>query len=168
MSKEGKRVWEEVLNCLKGKIKEENFSTWLAPTEGEKVVQNTLWVKVPNSFFVDWIESRYREKIYETIRELGYNELKIKYKVSGKKEREKVSKFYYENSSNLQPRYTFDNFIVGESNKFAHAASLAVARNPGRQFNPLFIYGGVGLGKTHLLQGIGNYIKEYFSHLKIY
>ncbi|MCK4306737.1 chromosomal replication initiator protein DnaA [candidate division WOR-3 bacterium] len=164
-----KNLWEEVLGQIKPKIPSQNYETWLEPTEGETLTQNTLWVRVPNAFFIDWIEEHYHTSIYEILGTLNQEHLKVKYKsVEGGKEKSVPSRVYQPDSSHLQPRYTFDNFIIGESNNFARAASLAVAKTPGRQYNPLFIYGSVGLGKTHLLQAVGNYIKEHFSGLKVY
>ena len=169
MLNEAKKLWEEVLGQVKPKIPSQNYETWLEPTEGETLTQNTLWVRVPNAFFIDWIEEHYHASIYEILGTLNQEHLKVKYKsVEGGKEKSVPSRVYQPDSSHLQPRYTFDNFIIGESNNFARAASLAVAKTPGRQYNPLFIYGSVGLGKTHLLQAVGNYIKERFSGLKVY
>ena len=169
MLNEAKKLWEEVLGQIKPKIPSQNYETWLEPTEGETLTQNTLWVRVPNAFFIDWIEEHYHASIYEVLGTLNQEQLKVKYKsTEGGKEKSVPSRVYQPDSSHLQPRYTFDNFIIGESNNFARAASLAVAKTPGRQYNPLFIYGNVGLGKTHLLQAVGNYIKEHFSGLKVY
>ncbi len=169
MLNEAKKLWEGVLGQIKPKIPSQNYETWLEPTEGETLTQNTLWVRVPNAFFIDWIEEHYHASIYEILGTLNQEHLKVKYKsVEGGKEKSVPSRVYQPDSSHLQPRYTFDNFIIGESNNFARAASLAVAKTPGRQYNPLFIYGSVGLGKTHLLQAVGNYIKERFSGLKVY
>ena len=169
MLTEAKFLWKEVLCQIKANIPSQNYETWLEPTEGENLTQNTLWVKVPNAFFIDWIEEHYHTSIYEILGTLNQGHLKVKYKsVEGGKERSIPSKVYQPDSSHLQPRYTFDNFIIGESNKFARAAAIAAAKTPGRQYNPLFLYGNVGLGKTHLLQAIGNYIKEHFSSLKVY
>lgn len=171
MIDDASKLWAEVLGVIKPKVPEQSFMAFLEPTCGDSISQNTLWVKVPNTFFIQWIEDHYRTQIYEAIRSL-HPELagvKIKYKtIEGVKETGTTQKFYQEDSSHLQSRYLFDNFVIDESNKFAHAASLAVARNPGHQFNPLFIYGGVGLGKTHLLQATGNYIKTYLADLKVY
>jgi len=169
MLNEAKNLWEEILGRIKDKIPSQIYETWLAPTEGESVTQNTLWVKVPNAFFTDWIEEHYHTYIYEALESINQGHLKVKYKsVEGGKERSVPSRIYQPDSSHLQRRYVFEDFIIGESNKFARAASLAVAKSPGKQYNPLFIYGSVGLGKTHLLQAIGNHIKEHFSDLKVY
>jgi chromosomal replication initiator protein len=169
MLSDAAKLWDNVLQFVKPKVQEHPFSIWLAPTKGDSISQNTLWVKVPNSFYTDWIEGRYRPILYEALRSLHHEHLKIRYRAVQKiKEAGTPPKFYQEDASHLQQRYTFDNFVIGESNKFAHAASLAVARAPGREFNPLFIYGGVGLGKTHLLQAVGNHTKAHLSDLRVY
>ncbi|MBI4722959.1 MAG: chromosomal replication initiator protein DnaA [Candidatus Stahlbacteria bacterium] len=165
------KLWEEVLSIVKQRIPEEAFLRWLEPTKGDSISQNTLWVRAPNSFFVEWIEENYHSFIYEALKSLPTDlpDLKVKYKLIDKvKEIGHSPRVYQEDASHLQPRYTFDNFIVGESNKFAHAACMAVARAPGKQYTPLFIYGGVGLGKTHLLQAIGNHAKSFLSDLRVY
>ncbi|MCK4352956.1 chromosomal replication initiator protein DnaA [candidate division WOR-3 bacterium] len=169
MLTEAEKVWKKVLEEIKEKAPPQAFSTWFEPTKGASLKQNTLWVLVPNSFFIDWIEEHYHSLIYDTLTQAYGEPLKIKYHVVERiKERIPPSKLYRIDSSQLQSRYTFDNFVIGDGNKFARAASFAVATVPGKQYNPLFLYGTVGLGKTHLLQAIGNYVKEKLPELKVY
>jgi len=168
MLNDAKKIWAQVLEIIKEKVSTQVFSAWFEPTQADSLNQDTLWIKVPNTFFIEWIEEQYHSLIYETVELLCGEPLKIRYRVlEPTKEKAAPDKDYRIDSSHLQSRYTFDNFIVGEGNKFAYAASLAVANAPGKRFNPLFIYGDVGLGKTHLLQAIGNYVKEHFEHLKV-
>lgn len=170
---DSKEVWKKTLLILKDFIKEQTFNTWLEPTEGVSLKGNTLQVDVPNQFFIDWIEDHYRSDIYEALKSVVGEDIKIRYHSLGKgmetiKAYTPPIKLYTEDASHLQGRYTFDTFVVGEGNKFAHAASLAVANLPGKKYNPLFVYGTVGLGKTHLIQAIGNYLKDKEKGLKVY
>ncbi|MDI6840741.1 MAG: chromosomal replication initiator protein DnaA [bacterium] len=169
MLSDPKKIWNRVLEIIKDKVSAQVFSTWFEQTQGDSLHQDTLWIKVPNAFFIDWIEEHYHPLIHDTVSIIYGEPLKVRYRVmEPTKDKMAPDKVYHIDSSHLQPRYTFDNFIVGDGNKFAHAAALAVANAPGKHFNPLFIYGTVGLGKTHLLQAIGNYIKEHSGALKVY
>lgn len=167
MLNEAEKLWSKILGKIKDKVTPQIYSTWFEPTIAESISQSTLWVKVPNRFFVDWIEEHYHNIIYEILKEED-DKLKIRYKLVEQPKETSSTKIYDVDSSNLQPRYTFGNFIIGETNKFAYAAAMAVASAPGKQYNPMFIYGSVGLGKTHLLQAIGNQIKEKSADSKVY
>lgn len=167
MLNEADKLWGKILEKIKEKVTPQIYSTWFEPTVAESVSQEVLWVKVPNRFFVDWIEEHYHSIIYETLKEED-DKLKIRYKLVEQTKETNSTKLYDVDASNLQPRYTFGNFITGESNNFAFAAAKAVASAPGKQYNPMFLYGNVGLGKTHLLQAIGNHIKEHSSDSKVY
>lgn len=146
--------------ALKALVSEETFRTWIEPigvleSSAEKVLLST-----PNSFFRDFVLENFREPIEDCLREVLGKEVKIEYVVKrgheSPRRRDFVSRVTPQQMFN--PRYTFENFVVGSNNQFANAAALAVANNPGKTYNPLFIYGGVGLGKTHLLNAIGNFL----------
>ncbi|MCK4231830.1 chromosomal replication initiator protein DnaA, partial [candidate division WOR-3 bacterium] len=125
-----------------------------------------LLVEVPNPFFVEWIEEYYGKALADALAEVNSGGLRIAFrarKVESGAARPRFTRrrlIYAKDGSRLQERYTFANCVVGEHNRFAHAAALAVAEAPSEIYNPLFIYGGVGLGKTHLLQAIGNYLNR--------
>lgn len=168
------KLWEGILERLKDRVSQEAYNTWLAPTKGLELKDSTLLVEVPNNFFLEWIGQYYTKDIEESIQAQSVGTLKVALKSSGRQEsaplgtRRRHRLVYAKDGSKLQDRYTFANFIVGESNRFAHAAALAVAEAPAEAYNPLFIYGGVGLGKTHLMQAIGNHIKRRKESMNIY
>ncbi len=176
---EAYEVWNRIKEKLKNRIDEQGFKTWFEKTKGVKRNNGMVYVEVPGAFFAEWIETRYGRILEEILKEEG---IKVSFTVSEKEKRpekktkevssmvEKIEMRMVEtgDETRLQERYTFDNFVVGESNRFAHAASLAVAEMPGGAYNPLFIYGGVGLGKTHLLHAIGNKIRKTKPELKVY
>lgn len=160
-------LWEEVLRQLRGKLGKQNFDTWISPVHLRGLDRGEIKLDVPNKFFRDWLHEHYLSMIEETVNALSQQPLKVVIGVNQQlpagmqaektdaRERQKSQR-----PSNLIPKYTFDNFVVGASNQFAHAASLAVANQPGEHHNPLFIYGGVGLGKTHLVNAIGHRVLE--------
>jgi chromosomal replication initiator protein len=152
-------VCTEIKSRLAHIISEDNYRTWIEPINFLQYTGGVCSVVVPNAFFRDWIIENFEPLLKTLLKELTNTEGKIEYflkKEDGKIEK-KSAPFKKATSSELfKPRYTFENFVVGSSNQFANAACLAVANNPGRVYNPLFIYGGVGLGKTHLLNAIGN------------
>jgi chromosomal replication initiator protein len=175
------KIWEECLAHLSAKIKKQSFLTWLKPTKGIPSNDDTLKIAVPNKFVAEWLQEHYLSLIEESIKENGTKNLKFSFCIrnelgtcqteiafdpkKGTKEDDALQK----TSDNLlNSRYTFENFVIGENNQFAHAAAMAVAEAPGKtKFNPLYIYGGVGLGKTHLVQAIGHFVKEEFKEAKV-
>jgi len=165
------QLWSDILEILKTRLPESAFNTWFTRTKGMSLTDDRLIVEAPNSFWIEWIETNYRKIINEVVRGLGKN-LNIVFSPRPKngvdietiKEELKSQPFP---RTPLNPRFTFENFIVGKSNEMAFHSALSVAKNPGKDYNPLFIYGGVGLGKTHLLNAIGNYVYTKTPKLKI-
>jgi len=158
-----KDIWNEVKKVIKDQLNPQSFQTWFAPTKGHSVKGNTINVEVPNKFFKDWLQEHYQEKVQSILRDLTQQDVNINFIVNPNQEVlfEKRRSFFKRpkiEKTNLNPKYTFEDFVVGPSNRFAHAASLAVAESPAQAYNPLFLYGGVGLGKTHLMQAIGHHL----------
>jgi len=164
-------IWEKVLGKIADKIDSQSFYTWFSPTVFIGLKDNILSIKVPNRLFEDWLKEKYSGVIRKSLDELGYGELKVAFLSSDpiasvplveKSSKTKVKRTTFGDSSQLNPKYTFESFVVGDCNEFAHAAAQSVAKNPTKNFNPLFIFGGVGLGKTHLMHAIG------FSAMKLH
>ena len=159
--------WEKTLNLLSDRIEGQAFDAWIRPLSFVKIEENNLFIEVPDQFFKDWLETYYSPQIREAAGTLTKKDitlhLEVKNKPSPKTDRihnVPVTPTPIFSSSNIRRRYTFDNFVVGTSNQFAHAACFAVANNPAVNYNPLFLFGGVGLGKTHLLNAIGHHVLE--------
>ena len=173
----------ETLESLKEKISEQNVSTWIKPINPVKISGNVLTVEVPNKFIKDWVKDNYKKTIEETLSAVGTVNYIINIKINEKskkiinKEKDNIRKSVdiveeklqipEQNLLNINNRYTFESFVSGPSNQFAHAAAMAVSNNPATTYNPLFIYGGVGLGKTHLINAIGNEIHKRNNKTKI-
>lgn len=153
-------VWEKTLESIANLLSKPSFETWFKPTKPVSLDGNVLTIEVPNDFAREWLESRYSSLLSSTIRDLIEEEIELRFVTPEKSETVKVSTTTPQSAQtpSLNPKYTFESFVVGESNRFAHAASLAVAEAPGKAYNPLFIYGGVGLGKTHLMQAVGHFV----------
>ena len=158
-------VWEEALNELKDRLSVPTFETWFRSVKLASDAGDTITLEVPSEFAREWLDTRYRSLIESTLSDIKKEKIKLDFIVV-KKEKQSPQKVVI-NSITLNKNYTFENFVVGNSNRLAYAASIAVAKNPGTAYNPLYIYGGVGLGKTHLLQAIAHYILRHFSNLKI-
>lgn len=164
-------LWSGVLSVLKKDLPAQSFETWLKPTRPIEIQDQSLIIEVPNKFFKDWLIEHYLDLITDILVKQFDQPLKVDFIVSKSAPPEPQGKdapaLKYSPSTYLNPKYTFESFVVGPSNRFAHAASYAVAESPARAYNPLFIYGGVGLGKTHLMQGVGHYILEKNSNAKL-
>ena len=164
MTDREKSVWEELLSKLEKKLKPQNFKTWFKPTQLYSATSEKLTIMVPNDFFKKWLDRRYSGLIKREITKISGHEMEVDFilppKYSNIKKRKNISFKKKRSVSRLNPRFHFNSFVVGNNNRLAHAAALAVAQSPARAYNPLFIYGKVGLGKTHLLQAIGHYITE--------
>lgn len=181
MTKE--ELWQAVLAQIKFKISKANFATWFRNTEIVNKKNGVVFISVPNAFSKEWLEQKYNKFILKILHNLDRGIKEIKYIInhtSLKNQKPKktstlevvsdqldLREYKINKLTNLNPRYTFENFVVGPFNEIAHAAATAITKNPGTIYNPLFIYGGVGLGKTHLLQAIGNKIIEDFSNKKV-
>jgi chromosomal replication initiator protein len=165
-------IWEQTLNIIKGEMSEVSFNTWIKSCEPISINDDTLKLSVPNDFTKDILEQRYKSLLVQALKIVSSKKYNIDFLLHSeftvdetpdiKKEDNKPSAVTVndEMSATLNPKYTFDSFVIGNSNRFAHAASLAVAESPAKAYNPLFIYGGVGLGKTHLMHAIGHYILQ--------
>lgn len=177
-----KQLWKNCLMEIESGLSKANFSTWFKNTSIIKEDVGVVYVGVPNEFVRDWLINKYHKlitktiaDIYENMRAVEYVIIKtetIKQKVSTvgeTMEKELPLKDLYINpDDNLNPRYRFDSFIVGTFNELAYAASQAIIESPGTKYNPFFIYGGTGLGKTHLIQAVGNSIKDKYSNKKVH
>jgi chromosomal replication initiator protein len=142
-------------------VSEDNFKTWVDPITFLNYKGGLCSVVVPNAFFRDWIIENFEPLFKTLLKEMTCQEARIEYllrKEEARTEKKNIALKKQASSDLFKPRYTFETFVVGASNQFANAACLAVANNPGKVYNPLFIYGGVGLGKTHLLNAIGNFL----------
>ncbi len=188
-SPEAHRVWEEVLSVVRSELNTPTFKTWFEHTSPVDVFEDRIVVGVQNEFAREWLESRYSGLLRSALSQVCGRPMAVEFVIpenaSGNQGTTPVSpetasveiseslrspegtKAEPTDLSGFNPKYSFDSYVMGPSNQFAHAAALAVAESPGRAYNPLFIYGGVGLGKTHLLQAIGRYVLLGFPHMKV-
>ncbi|MFF5997038.1 chromosomal replication initiator protein DnaA [Lysinibacillus sp. KU-BSD001] len=172
------QLWNNVLAQVEQKISKPSFETWLKSTKLLSYKGSNVTIAAPNSFARDWLENHYVHLITGILTELTGEDLLIKFVVQkdqGAEDFELPAPKIQGKSSDqhdispgmLNPKYTFDTFVIGSGNRFAHAASLAVAEAPAKAYNPFFIYGGVGLGKTHLMHAIGHYVLEQNPNAKV-
>jgi chromosomal replication initiator protein len=167
-------LWEGVLKELRERVGRQNFDTWIKPIRVKEAALGEFMLEVPNKFFRDWVAEHYLAEIRDVLTASSHQNLRVTIGVNqdlqpqpDARRREEREKARPKRFNNLMPKYNFENFVVGASNQFAQAASFAVANQPGEHYNPLFIYGGVGLGKTHLINAIGNRITQRRPSLKI-
>jgi chromosomal replication initiator protein len=170
-------AWQQILTHLKSKLNAQTYQTWLRPTRYAYASQDAVVVRVPNREFQDWIQEHYGSQIQEALDrlQLGYHEVRYVVDEGAEKKvpengdaRAVQGKLDFDSVDHqLNQRYTFDSFVVGNCNQFAHAAARAVAEAPSKAYNPLFLYGGVGLGKTHLMQAVGHSIKSNFKDMRL-
>jgi chromosomal replication initiator protein len=167
-------LWSEVSSRLKGALNETTYQTWFAETAGSDLSDETFVLAVPNGFTREWIEGHFLGLIGAAVRDVTGQERRIALAVAERVTPEAPA--YREppkragtatGEGAINPKYTFDLFVIGSSNRFAHAAALAVAEAPAQAYNPLFIYGYTGLGKTHLMQAIAQYVGEHSSDLSV-
>lgn len=159
------QLWEQTLILLQDELSPPSLDTWLKSAVPQSFDNKVLVLSVPNVFAKNWIENRYASIILNKLKFLLGYPVTIQFKVSDSDWSPPRSDELPHTS--LNPKYTFENFVVGNSNRFAHAASMAVSEAPAKAYNPLFIYGGVGLGKTHLMHAIGNHILEQKPSMKV-
>lgn len=172
-------LWGKTLNVIEKKISKPSFETWLKSTKAIALDKNTLIVEAPNDFAREWLDGNYKEILTEILYELIGENMTLKFVIPesnmddpvmvppANKKTAKPDIITDSAQHMLNPKYTFDTFVIGSGNRFAHAASLAVAEAPAKAYNPLFIYGGVGLGKTHLMHAIGHYVLEHTPMAKV-
>jgi len=167
-------LWKTVLNDMEVSLSKANFTTWFKNTSIVSGNDTAILVSVPNGFVKEWLENKFNKQIFNIIRDINPSIREIRYTVGGLNLTEKIQKsdfahFMTEHrisedpvdhevnkTNNLNKKYILDAFVIGSNNELAYAASVAITKSPGKVYNPLFIYGGVGLGKTHLLQATGN------------
>ena len=179
-------IWDKTKELIRQKVNDQTFTTWFQPIKLESVSPDSITLQVPDKFFQDWINDRYLALIKDAVGQAADQKLKVIFTLSSgggvaapsfnpapahrdwvnaQASARKPSPSARELGFNS--RYTFDGFVIGPSNRFAHAASLAVCESPARTYNPLFIYGGVGLGKTHLMHAMGQYIVQRYPNSKV-
>ncbi len=168
-------TWETIKQHLTGKLSSESYQNWIARTRFLQTASGALTVQVPNEATRTWLEEEYADLIGSAIRELRLPIASVQYelantdaKVVGPYSSESAPDLFSKSpETHLNPKFTFENFVVGSCNQFAHAAAKAVATSPSRSYNPLFLYGGVGMGKTHLMHAIGRSLLDNFSGMRI-
>jgi chromosomal replication initiator protein len=162
-------LWTEVAGRLKGALNDATYRTWFGEAEGREVTDDAFVVSVPNNFTREWIEGHFLGLIHAALRDVTGHERRIQLAVdeTPRAAAAPETPIVRVDPQGLNPKYTFDLFVIGSSNRFAHAAALAVAEAPAQAYNPLFIYGSTGLGKTHLLQAIAQYVMEHSSDLSV-
>jgi chromosomal replication initiator protein len=178
-----KQLWKNCLAEIEGSVSKANFSTWFKSTSILKEEAGIIYVAVPNEFVRDWLKNKYHKLITKTIADTYENMRAVEYiitKVENNKQEVAIintafinkelplKDLYINPEDNLNSRYRFDSFIVGAFNELAYAASQAIIESPGTKYNPFFVYGGTGLGKTHLIQAVGNSIKEKYPNKKVH
>jgi len=170
-------AWEKTVELIESEVGSQTFDLWFKPIKLLKMQGQQVVLEVPNRFFKEWLDDHYPDLIKETLRRFINTNVEVKYKLLEKKDDPTHRKIESKMESRrarlasrgifLNPKFVFDTFVVGPSNQLARAAAGAVADAPGRTYNPLFIYGGVGLGKTHLMNAIGNAVIDKRPHLKM-
>lgn len=174
-------LWEYVLTQVELSISSANFNTWFRESFIVKIEEGIVYIGVPSQFFRDWYLKKFHTLLLKILRGVSYEYRNIEYQIV-KDDRRKpkevkrtqptvelpLADFYKNKSDNLNPRYTFDTFVIGAFNELAHAGAQAAIKNPGIMYNPLFIYGDTGRGKTHLIQAIGNQFKKLYPTRKVY
>src|ERR1700741_2531519 len=167
--KEVQNLWDKFLDLIKSRVSINTYSTWFQPTRLNRAEGDTLYVQIPSTVFRQVLTRTYGEIVKAVFHQMGTPQMKVQYVCTEEEPVQaapaavgvKQTKLDFESSDHqLNTRYTFDSFVVGKSNEFAHAASRAVAEQPSKAYNPLFLYGGVGMGKTHLMHAIGHTIKQ--------
>jgi len=168
--------WNEGIKIIKEKISQQNFETWIKPIQIVSMEDNKVLLRVPNKFFKDWLVENYMDLINHSLADVSGVPIDIRFTVGKSEQQASLPKTNTPQTVDHQPvripsslnlKYTFDRFVVGSSNQFAHAAALSVAEQPARNYNPLFVFGGVGLGKTHLINAIGVHTASLYPHKNV-
>ncbi|WP_106769578.1 chromosomal replication initiator protein DnaA [Paenibacillus sp. Marseille-P3787] len=169
-------LWQQILSVIQTKLSKPSFDTWFKATKALTLNDHSVVISAPTTFAVEWLESRYTKLVSSTVYEVLGKQVDVRFVIEETKpadpapqqpsQPQQVSSDEIQ-SHMLNSKYTFDTFVIGSGNRFAHAASLAVAEAPAKAYNPLFLYGGVGLGKTHLMHAIGHYILEHNPSSKV-
>ncbi len=179
------KMWQTALVEIETIVSQANFSTWFKETKILKENEGTVYLGVPNSFTQEWLYKKFHNNILRILREMNDGIRALEYVITKENEKSRsndakkkvvatptismpLHDFYINKEDNLNPRYTFDNFVIGPFNELAHAASQAVIKSPGLAYNPLFVYGSTGRGKTHLIQAVGNQIKRLHPNKKVF
>lgn len=171
-------VWDRAKDIIKERINAQSFETWFSPIKLADLSDNNITLEAPNKFFKDWVVEKYSRLIEEAIRVSAGKDISVSFALAKDKRVTGPTPLFIpqarpdsapkaEKALGLNQRYTFEEFVVGSSNRFAHAASLAVSETPAKAYNPLFIYGPVGMGKTHLMQAIGNRTSSTHKDAKV-
>lgn len=177
-------LWEKALVDIELAVSEANFSTWFNDTQIIRSEDGVIYLGVPNPFIQEWLYKKFHNVILKTLRQLNEQVRGLEYVIIKDSDKKRLNDkkaaqasptismplqdFYINKDDNLNPRYIFDSFVVGPFNELAHAAAKSVVKTPGATYNPLFIYGNTGHGKTHLIQAIGNHIKKDFPQKKVF
>ena len=179
------KMWRTALVEIETIVSQANFSTWFKETKILKENEGTVYLGVPNSFTQEWLYKKFHNNILRILRDMNDGIRALEYVITKENEKSKsndakkkvvatptismpLQDFYINKEDNLNPRYTFENFVIGPFNELAHAASQAVIKSPGQVYNPLFVYGNTGRGKTHLIQAVGNQIKRIHPNKKVF
>jgi chromosomal replication initiator protein len=173
---ERNEIWNSFLKAVEEKVGQGVFELWFKPIRIKTIKDDHIILEVPNRFYREWLEENYTDMITETLSEIIGHPVDVKFRIAEKQEEETKRKYIQYSQKKralrqkgvyINPKYTFEQFVVGPNNQFAHAAAVKVAESPGTVYNPLFVYGGVGLGKTHLISAIGNMVLENNSDIKV-
>ncbi len=179
------KLWENVLVEIELSVSKANFSTWFKETYIMKIDEGTVYLSVPNTFVKDWLVNKFHNTTLKILRNFSDQVRALEYIITKDDSRRKeileqrnltqlptnelpLQDFYINKEDNLNPKYTFDSFVVGPFNELAHAAAQAILKKPGVVYNPLFVYGNTGHGKTHLIQAVGNHMKALYPQKKVY
>ncbi len=177
-------LWEYILSQVELSVSPANFNTWFQSSSIVKIEDNIIYIGVPSQFFRDWYLKKFNSLLLKIIRSVSYEFRNIEYQIVKTKDTKNnqsknvragkptmeipLDDFYINKNDNLNPRYTFDSFVVGSFNELAYTASKAAINRPGITYNPLFIYGDTGRGKTHLIQAVGNNFKKLYPNRKVF
>jgi chromosomal replication initiator protein len=178
MDSRSSEIWQQVLSVIQTKLSKPSYDTWFKATKASFLNEDTVVVTAPTTFAAEWLETRYTKLVSTALADYLGRTVNVKFAIEEARQAEPSAPLPQMPAPApaaseeivthmLNPKYTFDTFVIGAGNRFAHAASLAVAEAPAKAYNPLFLYGGVGLGKTHLMHAIGHYILEHNPNMKV-